>query len=167
MRRIWFAAAASLVTVGLAAPAMAQGGSMWDSAPSMRVQEQIGVECRRMGLQPLIVPDFLFGLDGDGDGRHDDFLMSASVAQCVDRTDGEPTVEREVMCRQDGCRQWLVIRGPSGYRLAWTGYTPSLSGVLNLRIMTPACESNNGECQQVYYRRGRFVDAVSGRPIRR
>jgi hypothetical protein len=158
--------AAALALVATSTPAAAQGGSMWDSAPATRVRQQIEAECRGMNLQALIVPDFLFGVDGDGDGRGDDFLMSAAVAQCVDRVE-EPTVEREVMCRADACRQWLVLHTPSGYRLAWTGFSPSLSGMNNLRIVTPACESNGFECRQVYWRQGRFVDASTRRPIRR
>lgn len=147
---------AAIAAVSFAAPAMAEDSTpMWEAAPVLQVQREIEAECRRMGLHARIVPDFLFAVDADGDGEQDDAIMFASVAQCADSADlgVEATVERAVMCRADACRQWLVINDRRGYRLAWTGFTPTLSGVLDLRLFDHRC--NNGQfadaCPRVYW----------------
>lgn len=163
MHRLMLAA----VAITVAAPALAEDRTpMWDSAPVLAVQREIEAECRTMGLQAKIVPDFLFAVDADGDGQQDDAIMFAAVAQCVDRLDDQPTVEREVFCNADACRQWLVINDRRGYRLAWTGFTPALSGVSDLRRLDERCSSAQSitPCPRVYWNGTGFTER---RPRRR
>jgi hypothetical protein len=164
--RTGLAAIAAMSCAG--SPALARDDNTgWGSPPIVRIMQQMESECGRKGLHLRTPPDTVFGVeDVDGRGRTG-FLIIAGVASCATSADlgDEAANERPVMCRADGaCRQWLVVGDGARARLAWTGFSPTLSGVNDLRLYSRACESDNMRCPRVYWN-GRALTRT--RPRRR
>lgn len=108
---------------GLSAiPAQAQDDSMtWDEPVIHSIQQPLDEICRRRGLQSYYVPDFVSGTDAERDGRADDTLVDAAGFSCRSGPEDQDNMDDRPLCDAGGCKQWLIVNGPGGGRVAWTG----------------------------------------------
>jgi hypothetical protein len=107
--------------------ARAQGELSTD--PVVRaIQVPLVAICRQAGLYPWFVADFYFGADAEGDGRGNDTLLDGAGFSCVSSPGGDDGANPYTpMCRTDGiCTRWLIVDGPRGRRLVWSGMRPGL-----------------------------------------
>jgi hypothetical protein len=123
-------------------------GDLSDDPVVRAIQEPLVDVCRKRGLYPWFVPDFLSGTDAEGDGRGNDMLVDAAGFSCVQSPEGgEDATFIRPLCETDRiCMRWLIVEGPQGHRLVWSGSRPNLfsmgeEGLINLDVecARPGC----------------------------
>ena len=135
-----------------------------------QIYAQASAQCHRLGLRLHTTMDTVFGVE-DADGRGTvGFVVGPLDCDNAAVYGDEPTRTAALECRGEVCKQWFVLGEGRRARLVWSGYTPQLSGILGLRIMTSDCSQSTGSadgCPRVYWNGTNFTRSRPRRHVAR